>query len=40
MINLITDDKYFQYAATVTLNPKKIRKNLQKMSKIKSFINK
>ena len=34
------DDKYFQYAATVALNHKEIRKSSQRTSKINPFINK
>ena len=34
------DDKFFQYAATVTLNHEKIRKISQRISKVKPFINK
>ena len=32
------DDKYFQYAFTLALNLDKIKKDLQRISKIKSFI--
>ena len=32
------NDKRFEYAATVALNHRGIRKNPQRMSKIKSFI--
>ena len=34
------DDNGFQYAATVALNHKEIGKSLQRISKIKPFINK
>ena len=34
------DDKCFQYAATVTLNHEDIKRNPQRISKIKPFINK
>ena len=38
-INPINDHgKYFQYAATVTLNHKEVGKKLQRISKIKPFI--
>ena len=33
------DDKCFQYAVTVALNHDKINKDLQRVSKIKPFIN-
>ena len=39
-INLINDDKYFQYAVTVALNHEEIGKKLQRISKIKPFVNK
>ena len=41
-INLINqkDRKYFQYAVTVALNYEEIKKDLQRITKIKSFINK
>ena len=35
-----TDDKYFQYAATVALNYDKIKWNPERVSNIKAFINK
>ena len=35
-----TDDKYFQYAATVALNYEKIKWNLERVSNIKLFLNK
>ena len=34
------DDKCFQYVATVALNHKEIKRDPQRISKIKSFINK
>ena len=34
------DSKYFQYAITVVLNHEEIKKDLQRIIKIKSFINK
>ena len=37
-INPKNDDKCFQYALTVTLNYEQIRKNPQRISKIKPFI--
>ena len=42
MINPINkkDNKYFQYAVTVTLNHEQIRKNPERTTKIKPFINK
>ena len=36
----IKSNKYFQYDVTVTLNYKKIRKNPERITKIKPFINK
>ena len=40
-INLINKkDKYFQYVATVTLNHEEIKKDLERMRKIKSFMEK
>ena len=33
------DNKYFQYAVTVALNYEEIKKDLQKITKIKPFIN-
>ena len=33
------DDKYFQYAATVALNHEEIKRDPQRISKIKTFIN-
>ena len=41
-INLINkkDNKYFQYAITVTLNHEEIKKDLQRITKLKPFINK
>ena len=35
-----TDDKHFQYAATVALNYDKIKWNLERVSNIKLFLNK
>ena len=35
-----SDDKYFQYAATVALNYEKIKWNLERVSNIKLFLNK
>ena len=34
------DDKRFQYAITVALNHEEIKKDLQRITKIKPFINK
>ena len=34
------DNKYFQYAATVGLNNKEIKKDLKRISKINPFISK
>ena len=34
------DKKYFQYAVTVALNHEEIKKDLQRITKIKPFINK
>ena len=34
------DDKYFQYATTVTLNQEEIKRDPQRISKTKSFVNK
>ena len=40
-INLINKkDKCFQYVATVTLNHEEIKKDLERMRKIKSFMEK
>ena len=41
-INLINkkDNKYFQYAVTVVLNHKEIKKDPQRILKIKQFLNK
>ena len=41
-INLINqkDKKYFQYAVTVALNYEEIKKDSQRITKVKSFINK
>ena len=41
-INLINkkENKCFQYAVTVSLNYKEIKSNLQRITKIKAFINK
>ena len=41
-INLINkkDKKFFQYGVTAALNDEKIKKGLQKITKIKPFINK
>ena len=33
------DDKYFQYAATVALNDEEIKRNPQRISNIKPFVN-
>ena len=41
IINLINNnDKYFQYAKRVALSHEKIRKNLQRIPKIKHYSNK